>query len=255
MRLRSQWPAHQGHILSLVVSADERWLFSAGDEGVVRIWDLLSGSASPPTTSSHAHAHPLPPPVPTCVLLLYAGADCGDIHAMGYSESLRTLYLGCKDASIQVGSSDRSIDEQGEEGGAHCRRSSLILALPYLHLQISMHTLREQWFNMEQRHGMDKQHMESEWNQRDHRFFRLHSMEEVVPIYGGPPVAVEAAAALEMETFVLLESMIMPLSHHGFVYALLVERRLPAFDHDVLISASGTCVRVAFGGGGRGVAE
>jgi di- and tripeptidase len=74
---------HRGHILSLTASADERMLFSAGDEGRVYVWDL--GSPSMP-----------------CLCHIYAGADCGDIYALAFCNTTDTLYLGCKNTSIQV---------------------------------------------------------------------------------------------------------------------------------------------------------
>ena len=84
MQLRGILKGHYGHILSLALSQDEKLLFSAGDENIVRIWDLtLDGEYR-------------------CKYLIHAGADCGDIHAVVYCDRSQVLYIGCKDASLQV---------------------------------------------------------------------------------------------------------------------------------------------------------
>ena len=78
--------AHYGHVLALIISGDGRFLFSAGDEGIIAVWDISSGNAAQIR----------------CLALIHAGQDSGDIHAMAYSDLLGTIYIGCKNASIQV---------------------------------------------------------------------------------------------------------------------------------------------------------
>lgn len=85
MQLRCTLKGHQGHILSLLVNKDQTILFSAGDENMVCVWNIGPGT-------DHY----------TCIYVVHAGADCGDIHALAFNDATNTLYLGCKDASLQV---------------------------------------------------------------------------------------------------------------------------------------------------------
>jgi len=72
--------------------------------------------------------------------------------------------------------------------------------------------------------------MEEEWDNRnrDKRFFKSHTLAESVPQHD------QGDAVL----FVILESMILPLSHNGFIYTL-IKARLPLCEHEVLLSGSG----------------
>jgi hypothetical protein len=36
-----------------------------------------------------------------CVCVIHAGADCGDINALLYNNTTQTIYLGCKNMSLQ----------------------------------------------------------------------------------------------------------------------------------------------------------
>eukprot|EP00158_Paraphelidium_tribonemae_P007506 Partr_v1_DN28272_c3_g1_i2_m76487 putative Metallopeptidase M20 family len=84
--LVQQLEGHKSHVLSLCISTDCRWLFSGGDDGSIRCWqiDNVEPGAKFP-----------------CVCLVHAAADSGDIHSIVYSASLDAIYFGCKNASIQ----------------------------------------------------------------------------------------------------------------------------------------------------------
>ncbi len=159
-----QFAAHSGHILALATSSDGRSLFSAGDEGLIRVWDISrvgtnienvnsgigsgfedgghehfgggngdagnnsnrpgsSASTDPPLSGcggsnpfgQTSKVHRLQPEVTNndayfsgidgviqCTMIVHATDDCGDIYTLAYCDALTTIYLGCKNTSIQV---------------------------------------------------------------------------------------------------------------------------------------------------------
>jgi WD40 repeat protein len=74
---------NRGRILALAISRDEKLLFSAGDDGRVYVWDVTASDMP-------------------CICQIYTGADSGDIYALAFADTTSTLYVGCKNTSIQA---------------------------------------------------------------------------------------------------------------------------------------------------------
>jgi len=73
--------AHNGSVLGLCLSQDERLLFSSAGDRFVNVWD---------TTEGLAHR-----------ASIYSTYDVGDIFCIAYSQRLETVYAGCQNTSIQ----------------------------------------------------------------------------------------------------------------------------------------------------------
>ncbi|ORY01300.1 Zn-dependent exopeptidase [Basidiobolus meristosporus CBS 931.73] len=71
---------HTGSIFSLVVSSDQKLLFSGSGDGTVRVWCTKNMK---------------------CLYVVHAGPNVGDILALAYSSDLQKLFLGCTNTSIQ----------------------------------------------------------------------------------------------------------------------------------------------------------
>lgn len=74
--------AHNGSVLGLCLSQDERLLFSSAGDRFVNVWDTAEGLRH--------------------LASIYSTYDVGDIFCISYSEGLETIYLGCQNTSIQV---------------------------------------------------------------------------------------------------------------------------------------------------------
>ena len=74
-------------VLCLTRSDDEKYLFSAGADSLVRIWSI-NGSPLENTVSVEE------------VATVYSVTDIGDIFSIIYLNSLQTLVLGCQNASL-----------------------------------------------------------------------------------------------------------------------------------------------------------
>ncbi|KAG8878994.1 hypothetical protein FRB97_002042 [Tulasnella sp. 331] len=73
---------HTGSVLCLEVSVERKWLFSASGDSTIRIW----------STSTLT---------PIYVLTPYADYNSGDIFSLTYSPSIKTLFFGCQNTSLQ----------------------------------------------------------------------------------------------------------------------------------------------------------
>ncbi|KAF2136470.1 uncharacterized protein K452DRAFT_329695 [Aplosporella prunicola CBS 121167] len=71
---------HRGSVLGLCLSADEQLLFSSSGDRIVNVWNARSF---------------------TRVYSIYSAYDVGDIFCVSYSPTLRTVYLGAQNTSIQ----------------------------------------------------------------------------------------------------------------------------------------------------------
>ena len=157
-------------MLSLVLSGDGKLLFSAGDEGFVRVWSVFPDAGVFP-----------------CIRLIYAGEHCGDINALAFSSALNMLYLGCKNASLQ-------------------------------------------FFDMSRGRRLSKAEQLEHIRSRDSRFFKLEGLLEEEP----PVVSIDNE---NLDSFqghrdrvdsvcvsVISDDMIIPMSHNGFLYCLLLSQ-------------------------------
>ncbi|ODV65042.1 glutathione degradosome [Hyphopichia burtonii NRRL Y-1933] len=76
-------------ILCLTLSSDENFLFGAGSDSLVKVWNLSSLNCS---TTSVKTVH--------CSHIIYSLVDIGDIFSISWSDSLSTLFIGAQNASI-----------------------------------------------------------------------------------------------------------------------------------------------------------
>ncbi|QFZ28482.1 putative di- and tripeptidase [Clavispora lusitaniae] len=76
-------------VLCLTLSTDENYLFSAGSDSLVKIWDLT------PFNTSQAVTHEI-----RCTHIIYSLVDIGDIFSITWSEQLSALFIGAQNASI-----------------------------------------------------------------------------------------------------------------------------------------------------------
>lgn len=76
-------------VLCLALSPDERFLFSAGSDSLIKVWDL-SPFNDPTATDVDIR----------CTHLVYLLLDIGDIFSLAWSQELSTLFIGAQNASI-----------------------------------------------------------------------------------------------------------------------------------------------------------
>lgn len=76
-------------VLCLCLSDDENYLFSAGSDSLVRIWDLS------PLSDKSASTYSI-----RCTHIVYSLVDIGDIFSISWSGKLSTLFIGAQNASI-----------------------------------------------------------------------------------------------------------------------------------------------------------
>ncbi|KAJ7069976.1 hypothetical protein C8F01DRAFT_1246134 [Mycena amicta] len=82
LRLKDSLRGHTGSVLALIYAEDEKWLFSASGDSTVRIWCTTSLT-------------------PIYVLSPYLETGAGDLFSLTWVPSLRTLYVGCQNTSLQ----------------------------------------------------------------------------------------------------------------------------------------------------------
>lgn len=90
-------------VLCLTITPDENYLFSAGSDSLVKVWDLS------PLNNLAAEEYDIP-----CTHIIYSLVDVGDIFLISYSQSLRALFLGAQNASISWCELD--LDQKSESG-------------------------------------------------------------------------------------------------------------------------------------------
>lgn len=76
-------------VLCLALSDDENYLFSAGSDSLVKIWDL-SGFNEKLARTFEVH----------CTHIVYSIVDIGDIFSIAWSNQLSALFIGAQNASI-----------------------------------------------------------------------------------------------------------------------------------------------------------
>ncbi|SGZ56288.1 CIC11C00000002344 [Sungouiella intermedia] len=76
-------------ILCLTITPDEHFLFGAGSDSLVKVWDLT------PFDDATAAEYTVP-----CTHIIYTLVDIGDIFSISYSLSLSALFVGAQNASI-----------------------------------------------------------------------------------------------------------------------------------------------------------
>lgn len=76
-------------ILCLAITPDEHYLFSAGSDSLVKVWDLS------PFDDISAVEFNIP-----CTHIIYSLVDIGDIFSISYSQPLSALLVGAQNASI-----------------------------------------------------------------------------------------------------------------------------------------------------------
>lgn len=78
---------HSASVLCLAIDESENYLFSAGSDSLVKVWDL---SRINDTVNTPVH----------CTHIIYLLVDIGDIFSICWSDSLSTLFIGAQNASI-----------------------------------------------------------------------------------------------------------------------------------------------------------
>lgn len=79
---------YHNSILALTLTEDESFLFSAGSDSLVRVWDLQHLNNLLPVTEL------------TCTHVIYLLVDIGDIFSLSWSSQLSTLFIGVQNASL-----------------------------------------------------------------------------------------------------------------------------------------------------------
>ncbi|TFY73639.1 hypothetical protein EWM64_g10374 [Hericium alpestre] len=80
--LKTNLRGHTGSVLALEYAADKQWLFSSSGDSTIRIWCTLTHS-------------------PIYVLHPHLDTESGDLFSIAWSRSLKTLYIGCQNTSLQ----------------------------------------------------------------------------------------------------------------------------------------------------------
>lgn len=70
-----------GSNLCLDLTEDERYLFAAGSDSLIKVYDLTTTKIQ-------------------CIKIIYLSVDIGDIFSIYYCETLKYLFVGCQNASI-----------------------------------------------------------------------------------------------------------------------------------------------------------
>ncbi|KJA17478.1 hypothetical protein HYPSUDRAFT_146481 [Hypholoma sublateritium FD-334 SS-4] len=81
-QLKSVLRGHTGSILSLEYASEEKWLFSSSGDSTVRIWSTETLQ-------------------PLYVIYPYMGEGAGDIFSLAWSSTLKTIFFGCQNTSLQ----------------------------------------------------------------------------------------------------------------------------------------------------------
>lgn len=99
---------YSASILCLAITPDERFLFSAGSDSLVKVWDLT------PLDNVEVVEYTAP-----CTHIIYTLVDIGDIFSISYSPSLSALFVGAQNASISwcVLNLDQERDPAAQEIG------------------------------------------------------------------------------------------------------------------------------------------
>lgn len=74
-------PEMTGSNLCLDLDKSERYLFVAGSDSLVKVYDLQSDQTQ-------------------CIKIIYSSVDIGDIFSISYHDSSKILFVGCQNASI-----------------------------------------------------------------------------------------------------------------------------------------------------------
>lgn len=78
---------HSASILCLTIDESEDYLFSAGSDSLIKVWDL---SMVNDNTNYPIH----------CTHIIYLLVDIGDVFSICWSDALSTLFIGAQNASI-----------------------------------------------------------------------------------------------------------------------------------------------------------
>lgn len=79
---------YEASILCLTLTNDENFLFSAGSDSLIKVWNLTSIDNNSLINSIH------------CTHIIYSLVDIGDIFSIFWSHSFQTLFIGAQNASI-----------------------------------------------------------------------------------------------------------------------------------------------------------
>lgn len=108
-------------VLCMTIDPNENFLFTAGSDSLVKVWDLS------PFDDKSATLFDI-----RCTHLAYSSVDIGDIFSISWSECLQTLFIGAQNASILWCKLDlgTGCDSQTEE--EEIKLSSSVDKLPHL---------------------------------------------------------------------------------------------------------------------------
>ncbi|KAK6457652.1 Metalloexopeptidase [Scheffersomyces xylosifermentans] len=94
---------HAASILTLTISNDENYLFSAGSDSLVKVWDL-SGikkvqDRTPEDNDFYLNAASAEQII-HCTHIIFSVVDIGDIFSIAWCDALSTIFIGAQNASI-----------------------------------------------------------------------------------------------------------------------------------------------------------
>lgn len=84
----------ESSVLCLTLSKDENYLFSAGSDSLVEVWDLSKLNSEKKSSSQSTS------PAIRCTHIIYSLIDIGDIFSISWSDCLSTIFIGAQNASI-----------------------------------------------------------------------------------------------------------------------------------------------------------
>ncbi|KAG7192369.1 uncharacterized protein KQ657_001768 [Scheffersomyces spartinae] len=102
---RSISNGHNASVLTLILSEDENYLFTAGSDSLVKVWDVgllvENSSKKESTTTTNNDKMFCNEEDEVCpIYIIYTFIDVGDIFSLSWSQEFKTLFIGTQNASI-----------------------------------------------------------------------------------------------------------------------------------------------------------
>ncbi|KAJ4481002.1 hypothetical protein J3R30DRAFT_3656697 [Lentinula aciculospora] len=80
--LKATLQGHSRSVLALVYAEDKKWLFSSSGDSTVRVWSTITLK-------------------PVYIINTYTETCAGDLYSIAWCPTLRTIYIGCQNTSLQ----------------------------------------------------------------------------------------------------------------------------------------------------------
>lgn len=109
---RSISNGHKASVLTLLLSEDENYLFTAGSDSLVKVWDVdqlinnkpgnseSETDVKSPGSNKSVDAEVADDDEVSPIYVIYTFLDVGDIFSLSWSQEFKTLFIGTQNASI-----------------------------------------------------------------------------------------------------------------------------------------------------------